>query len=71
MANILIYGGLSVLLIATLIFLYGAIRGLVLSKKISDRAAVKKAVKKYVETGYIVVIIGFIVVGLGMFLSSN
>lgn len=59
------------MLIATLIFLYGAIRGLVLSKKISDRVAVKKAVKKYMVTGYIVVIIGFIIVGLGMFLSTD
>lgn len=71
MGNVLIYIGLSILIVASLIALIAAIKGWLLSQKIKDKGLIKRSLTKYTRPAVIITIIGFIVTGIGIMLSLN
>lgn len=71
MANVLIYIGLSFLIVASLIALIAAIKGWLLSQKLKDKHLVKISLTKYTKPAIIITIIGFIFTGIGIMLSLN
>lgn len=71
MGNVIIYIGLSILIVASLIALIAAIKGWLLSQKLKDKDLIKKFLTKYTRPAVIITIIGFIVTGIGIILSLN
>ncbi|WP_297062647.1 hypothetical protein [uncultured Duncaniella sp.] len=76
MTDILIYGGLSVLLIGVSFILIASIKGAIYTKGLppTDFAAandIKKRLRKYSRPGFILIITGAIIAGIGIVIGMN
>ena len=76
MVNAFLYSGLGVLLVASIIALFAAVKGYIYSKgvpvyDIQARQAVNTKIRKYTRPAFILFIIGFIIIGVGLALGLN
>ncbi|MDE5806997.1 MAG: hypothetical protein K2H76_02690 [Muribaculaceae bacterium] len=69
MENIFIYTGLGVLLLGTLVLLFAAVKGFILTNKKIDSAEVKRSVSKITKPGFGLTIVGFVLIGIGIIVS--
>ena len=69
MENIFIYTGLGVLLLGTLVLLFAAVKGFILTNKKIDPAEVKRSVSKITKPAFGLTILGFVLIGIGIIVS--
>ncbi len=76
MTDILIYGGLSLLLIGLTFILIASIKGAVYTKGVSptdftEFNEIKKRLRKYSRPGFVLIIAGAIITGIGIIIGLN